>query len=265
MTDYLTELRCAEALAREAGKQIIVGSRQGFQVDLKAKNDLVTNVDRSIERFLTAEFGKLFPEDTIFGEEYGSSDEDEEISRRVWLIDPIDGTTNFAMGIPLCCVSIALQVDGHSVLGVIYEPWRDELFSALRGGGATLDGLSIQVSGQPNVADSVLVTGFPAQRTDDFERTLEQFAAAMQQSRGVRRLGSAAIDLAYVAAGRLDGFWEYGLSPWDTAAGYLLVEEAGGQVTNLDNQAFSVQGESILATNGGIHESMYRLLKEAIS
>lgn len=264
MTAYLKELRCAEALARSAGKQMIVEGRKGLDVDLKAKNDLVTNVDRSIERFLVHELAELFPDHAIFGEEFGSSGATEMPGSRRWLIDPIDGTTNYAMGIPICCVSIALQVDDQSVLGVIYDPWRDELFSALKGGGAFLDGYPIKVSQQDELADAVLVTGFPAQRTQNFEHTLKQFALVMRRTRGVRRLGSAALDLAYVAAGRLDGFWEYDLSPWDTAAGYLLVEEARGRATDLDLGSFNAHQTSILATNAKLHHCLHQLLNEAL-
>jgi myo-inositol-1(or 4)-monophosphatase len=264
MTAYATELRCAEALARQAGKKMIAARREGLSVDLKAKNDLVTNADRAIERFLIEELSSLFPADAFYGEEYGEREGADPTSTRTWLIDPIDGTTNFAMGVPLSCVSIALEVEGRSVVGVIYEPWRDELFSASQGQGAYLDGVPIYVSTQAVVEDALLVTGFPAQRTGNFETTLRQFGYMMARSRGVRRLGSAAIDLAYVAAGRLDAFWEYDLSPWDTAAGYLLVEEAGGKVTDMGGAPYDAHQKSVLATNGAIHDDLQRLLEEAL-
>ncbi|MBA2663243.1 MAG: inositol monophosphatase [Bradymonadaceae bacterium] len=260
MSQYLTELRCTESIAREAGKRIESERRAGFSISLKGKNDLVTNVDRSIETFIRAQLHALFPGDYVVGEEHGEDGPSEAKTTRTWFVDPIDGTLNFATGVPLYCVSIALQIDGQTCVGVIYEPSRDELFSARLGHGAWLNGQPIEVSEQPALCDAVLVTGFPAQRTEEFDRTLEQFATLTRESRGVRRLGSAAIDLAYVASGRLDGFWEYGLNAWDTAAGYLMVNEAGGLVTDLSGSPYTAHEPSMLATNTKIHEAMLRIL-----
>lgn len=262
MSDYLLELRVAEAIAREAGKRILRQRRDGFTVSLKAKNDLVTDVDRATEVFIREQLHRALPSDAVFGEEYGHDQPDDarKTSSRQWLVDPIDGTVNFTMGIPVYCVSIALQVDNNTVAAVIYDPNLDELFSARRGAGATLNGEAIATSPETALEDSLLVTGFPARRSAEFDRTLQQFTLLTHESRGVRRLGSAALDLAYVAAGRLDGFWEYGLSPWDTAAGYLLVQEAGGIVTDIQNQSYTSYEASILATNGHIHQAMLSTL-----
>lgn len=258
MADLTTEQRCAEALARAAGKRMLRGRDRGFSVELKGKDDLVTNIDREIETFITEELSRIFPDDEVLGEEFGGLEEQSQ--RRHWLIDPIDGTLNFSHGIPMSCVSIALQHEGESKIGVIYDPYRDEMFSARRGAGAWLDDEPMEVSPEADLSNAVLVTGFRPVTPENLTDNLQNFVNATRQSRGVRRLGSAALDLAYVAAGRLDGFWEFGLNPWDTGAGYLLVEEAGGRVTDVCNQPFSGFEESILATNGSIHDELIDLL-----
>ncbi|RAL21545.1 inositol monophosphatase [Lujinxingia litoralis] len=258
------ELRVAESIARQAGLHVLRERARHMEVSIKAPNDLVTNVDRSSEQLITAAIREHFPGDAILGEEYGvtpGEDASQNTGSRRWLIDPIDGTANFAMGIPLYCVSIALQVDGQTVVGVIYEPNRDELFSARRGMPALLNGEPIDVSSCDRVANAVLVTGFPSGRGEVFERAIEQFVHLTRSSRGVRRLGSAAIDLAYVACGRIDAFWEYGLSPWDTGAGYLLVECAGGKITDIEGAPYHVDGPSILASNGALHHELQNALR----
>lgn len=263
--DYLTELRCAEALARAAGQRIELGRRAGVTVDYKGRNDLVTNVDREVETFLREELKQLFPEDRIVGEEYGEEEGTEDTAlHRQWLLDPIDGTTNFSMGVPIYCVSIALFAGGESVVGVIYDPTRDELFSARRGHGARVDGVALTTSAEEDLSRAVMVTGFPPIKTDDtFESVVWKFGHIARASRGVRRLGSAALDLAYVATGRIDGFWEFNLNPWDTAAGYLLVEEAGGRVSQASGDAFTPFGKSVVATNGHIHDQLLDVLASA--
>jgi myo-inositol-1(or 4)-monophosphatase len=265
---FLTELRCAEALARAAGQRIEIGRRAGVTVDYKGRNDLVTNVDREVETFLRAEIKELFPEDRIVGEEYGTEDgvdgDGEDGLHRQWLIDPIDGTTNFSMGVPIYCVSIALFAGGETVVGAIYDPTRDELFSARRGHGTRVDGMEVKSSAEQDLSHAVMVTGFPPIKTDDtFESIVWKFGHVARASRGVRRLGSAALDLAYIATGRIDGFWEFNLNPWDTAAGYLMVEEAGGRVTQADGAPFSPFAKSVVATNGHIHDSLLDVLKSA--
>ena len=260
--DYGLELRFAEALAREAGKRIELSRARGVEIAFKGHNDLVTNVDREIEEFLRDELGRAFPSDGIWGEEYGAGD--GQAPAREWLLDPIDGTTNFSQGIPIYCVSIALQVQRRTVVGVIYNPTRDELFSAMRGGGARLDGAPLEVSGGDRIEEAVMVTGFPPiKEGDTFATIVERLGHLLRASRGVRRLGSAALDLAYVAAGRIDGYWEYDLHAWDTAAGYLLVEEAGGRVSDDRGNIYTAHEPSVVATNGGIHEAVLEALRAA--
>ena len=262
MTQLSSERRTAEAIARLAGRHILRERAERLDVSLKAPDDVVTNVDKSTERLIVDRLRDAFPDDTIAGEEFGESHRaDNTDGDRTWLIDPIDGTLNFSHGIPLFCVSIALQVDGETVVAVIYDPNRDEMFSASQNGGAHLDGVPISVSSLDDASAAVLVTGFPLKRSAPFEATLDQFELLTRTCRGIRRLGSAAIDLAYVAAGRMEAFWEYSLKPWDTAAGILLVEEAGGQVTTVDGGPFDVHAPSILATNGVLHDELLELLQ----
>lgn len=260
MSDYLLEQRCAEAIARQAGKMMLRASRGDFKVIPKGEHDVVTEVDRAIERFITAEIEALFADDEILGEEYGGTKGASQ--ERRWLIDPIDGTLNFTRGVPISCVSIALQAHGASQVGVIYDPYHDELFSARRGQGARLNDLPMQVSEHGVIDDAVLVTGFMPATPDERTDNLENFVRVSKRSRAVRRLGSAALDLAYVACGRLDGFWEFGLNPWDTGAGYLLVEEAGGTVSDIENAPYSGFEPSLLATNSLIHEPLSEILSQ---
>lgn len=263
-TTFLTELRCAEAIAREAGKRIELGRAHGFIIDHKGTNDLVTNVDREVETFLREQLRELFPEDELLGEEYGAEEGEGEANRRRWLIDPIDGTTNFSKGIPVYCVSIALRSKGQPVVGVIYDPTRDELFSARRGGGAHLNGAPMQVSDEESLGHAVVITGFPPVKTGDgFEKIVQRFGHMARASRGVRRFGSAALDMAYVAAGRIDASWEFNLNPWDTAAGHLLVQEAGGRVSDVNGEHFTPFGESVVASNGRFHDSIIKTFCEA--
>jgi myo-inositol-1(or 4)-monophosphatase len=250
--------RCAESIAREAGAYMVRERRAGFEIDLKGKNDLVTTIDIAVERRVTEQLAANFPDDAIFGEELGQSSGPEA---RRWVIDPIDGTLNFSTGVPFYCISIALQVDGESVVGVIYEPNRDELFTAVRGEGAWLDGKPMQVTSAGEIADSVLVTGFPPLKDGQKTDNLDNFVRASRASRAVRRLGSAALDLAYVAAGRMDGFWEFHLNPWDTAAGYLMVTEAGGRVTDVNGMDYTAYADSVVATNGAIHDALLPILE----
>ncbi len=262
MTDLHQERRCAESIARLAGNHIRRECNQQVDVSFKAPNDLVTNVDRSTERLITEHIQQAFPDDLISGEEYGQQiPEGPSENDRCWLIDPIDGTLNFSQGIPLFCVSIGFQIAGQTVVAAIYDPMRDELFSAAKGDGAHLDGQPLKTSSLDDISASVLVTGFPLGDTQHFQWTMEQFDLLTRTCRGIRRLGSAAIDLAYVAAGRMEGFWEYDLKPWDTAAGYLLVSEAGGQVTTIDGAPFSVHDSSVAASNGNLHGDFLRLLQ----
>jgi myo-inositol-1(or 4)-monophosphatase len=196
-----------------------------------------------------------FPDHAVLGEEMGMSPDDSQARCR-WLFDPIDGTTNYAHGLPIYCASAALEVDGRIQVGAVFDPTREELFTAERGRGAFLNGTPLRVSQASALVDSLLVTGFPYDvqtRTDDIVGLFGRF---LGRARAVRRLGSAALDLCYVAAGRMDGFWEQDLKPWDVAAGILLVEEAGGRVSGFSGAPFSPYGANIVASNGHLHQQM---------
>lgn len=216
-------------------------------------NNLVTEADFASEKAIIEVIRKHFPDHYILGEESGSM---ESTSNYKWIIDPVDGTVNFAHGIPLCCVSIAVEKDGVVILGAVYNPFMNEMFVAEKGKGATLNGNPIHVSKQDVFLKSCLVTGFPYVYKDQPNGPLEVFGKLIRQGIPVRRLGSAAIDLCWVAAGRFDGFYEHHLQAWDSAAGFLMVEEAGGKVTDFEGNPFSPYQPKILATNGRIHDEL---------
>lgn len=261
MPSFEAELLGAQAIARHAGHHIL-RERQNLEISIKGHNDLVTNVDRSTERLIVDYLERTFPGDRIVGEEFGVQKTSEQTNaRRSWFIDPIDGTVNFTTNVPLFCVSIGFQVEGETVVGAIFDPSRDELFSAALGDGARINGQPLQVSDADQISEAVLVTGFPYEQSDEFDWTMNQFDWMTRNSRGIRRLGSAALNLAYVASGRLDGFWQYGLQSWDTAAGYLMVTEAGGAVTDLQGAPYSVDAPSLLATNGHLHDLLIEQLQ----
>ena len=248
-------LDVALAAAREAG--VVLLEYLNRPLDIKEKDhraDLVTQADRASERVIVDRLRAEFPNATILGEEGG---ERKGTSQERWIVDPLDGTTNFAHGYPLFCVSIAYERDGEVVAGVVYAPLMDELFAAEQGAGATRNGERIGVSRVDRVADAMVCTGF---KPSDYDRNAAQFAGASRRAQAVRRDGAAALDLAYTAMGRFDGFWVFDLSPWDTAAGSLLVGEAGGRVTALDGAALSLESSSILATNGAVHDEMRSML-----
>ena len=251
-------LRTADAAAHEAGVVLLQHLRRPLDIEEKGRRaDLVTQADRASERVIVDRLRAEFPRATILGEEGG---EHKGASQERWIVDPLDGTTNFAHGYPLFCVSIAYERDGDIVAGVVYAPLVDEFFAAERGAGATLNGARINVSRIDRVADAMVCTGF---KPSDYDRNATQFARASRRAQAVRRDGAAALDLAYTAMGRFDGFWEFDLSPWDTAAGSLLVREGGGRVTALDGAAFSLESSSILATNGALHDEMRSMLLDS--
>jgi len=231
-----------------------------FAVSYKGEVDLVTEVDRGCEELIVASLKGAFPEHGVLAEE--SSYQSGSLPFK-WIVDPLDGTTNFAHGFPWFCVSIALEHEGEVVLGVIYHCMMDELFTALKGGGAFLNGNRIQVSTRQPLRRSLLATGFPYDRTRDNENNFDNFVNFQLAARAVRRAGAAALDLAYLAAGRLDGYWECKLKPWDVAAGSLLVAEAGGSLTNHAGLPYSVYDHRILASNGAIHREMLEVLNRA--
>ena len=209
-----------------------------FQISKKGAIDLVTEVDVAVERMIRELIAERHPGHDVLAEELGGPE--TRTSPYCWICDPIDGTTNFAHGVPIFCSTIALEVDGQLEVGAIYDPTRDELYTAERGRGAYLNGAPIHVSTAGSLIDSLLVTGFPYTVQQKLEELVGLFAVFLSRSRAVRRLGSAALDICYVAAGRMDGFWEQGLNAWDIAAGVLLVQEAGGTVTDLDGGPFDL-------------------------
>ena len=232
-----------------------------FAVDHKdGINNLVTEVDKQAEAAIIAIIRGNFPDHTILSEESGLL---EQHSDYVWFVDPIDGTVNFAHGIPICCVSIALRYQQDLIIGAVYNPMMNELFFAEKDKGATLNGEPIQVSMKSDFSRACLVTGFPYRMPATGDHPLKVFERAIRRGLPVRRLGSAAIDLCWVACGRFDGFWEYNLSPWDIAAGYLIVAEAGGRISNFDGRAYDVFDKETLATNGHIHEPLLALIQNA--
>ncbi len=258
MPDPLT---LAIQVAREAGTVV----RQGFgkvqRLDFKGAVNPVTETDTAAEALILARLRAAFPEHAILGEETGGSP--WNVPGPIWLVDPLDGTNNFAHGFPHFCVSIGLMSAGELQVGVVYDPLRDELFTAQRGAGATLNGAPIHVTSVARLADAFLATGFGYNRrvaADNNTRRLDDF---LRRSQGVRRAGSAALDMAYVACGRFDGYWESYLSPWDLAAGVLLVQEAGGRCSDYSGgTAHLHSGREVLVSNGLIHGEMLRVLRE---
>jgi myo-inositol-1(or 4)-monophosphatase len=248
-------------LALQAGEILRAGRGQRLQIDHKGAIDLVTEIDRRSEAFLIGEIKRKFPQDSIVAEESGSH-AGQACCR--WYLDPLDGTVNYAHGVPFYCVSIAYAEDGAVRLGVIYDPVHDELFSAEAGQGATLNGKPLHVAETATLDQSLLVTGFPYDIRTNPRNNLEQYGLFALRSMGVRRLGSAALDLCYVAAGRLDGFWELHLNPWDLAAGALIAAQAGAVVTTALGDADYLQLPcSILAANPNVHAQMLEILKQS--
>ncbi len=257
--DYL--LQQTIDVAKRAGAFIRTEKKTFKQskVEVKGKNDFVSYVDKQAEIIIIQGLQHLLPEAGFITEEKQIDKKSDTLN---WIIDPLDGTTNFVHGVPLFAVSIALMDKGQVVVGVIYEINLDECFAARLGGGAFCNGEPIYVSTQQKLADSLLVTGFPYYNYDRLPQYLQLFNHLMQHSRGIRRLGSAATDLAYVAAGRFESFYEYGLNPWDVAAGVLLVNEAGGCVTDFENGSNVVFGKDILATNKIIHQEFQEVINQ---
>jgi myo-inositol-1(or 4)-monophosphatase len=247
-----------ERLARQAGEILRLGYEHEHQVDYKEVIDLVTEVDRQSEAFILGEIQRLFPGHQIVSEEIGLVPGREGDQ---WYVDPLDGTVNYAHGIPIFSVSIAYARNGVVTLGVVYDPMRDEIFAAERGRGAWCNGRRLQVSQVTEFQRSLLVTGFPYDAWSTPQNNLEYFGRFSRMTQGVRRLGSAALDLCYVAAGRFDGYWELSLNPWDVAAGGLIATEAGAIVTNLDGQSdYLTPPCSLLAAPPLLHEKMLVIL-----
>ena len=229
-----------------------------FQIDKKGTIDLVTEVDVAVERMFRAMIAERFPDHQVLAEEMGGAA--TAPPGPCWVFDPIDGTTNFAHGLPIFCSSLALEIDGVAEVAAVYDPTRKELFTAERGGGAFLNGKPLQVSHAATLVDAMLVTGFPYDIHSRVDEIVGLFGAFVAKARAVRRLGSAAIDLCYVAAGRLDGFWESDLKPWDIAGGALIVSEAGGRITNMAGEPFTSRGGHVLAANEQLHPAMLEVI-----
>jgi myo-inositol-1(or 4)-monophosphatase len=257
----------AAEIAREAGARLREFLAQGVETEYKGDVDLVTVADRTVEKLIRERLGVAFPEHGVYGEE-GTRERMEAEFR--WYVDPLDGTTNFAHGFPQFCVSMGLErraagmtpeQDGTLQAAVIYDPMRDELFTAERGQGARLNGKPMRVSKIPDLAEALISTGFPS-RKRHASPNVHFYQEFTLRSHGVRRAGSAALDLAYVACGRLEAFWEFSLNPWDTAAGILLVEEAGGRVTDFAGNPFKLDSREILASNGLIQAELVALFED---
>lgn len=248
----------AKKLAVKAGKILKENIYKKRRISYKGRINLVTEMDTLSENLIVEEILKKYPDHSILAEE---SHNIESKSSYRWLIDPLDGTTNYANGIPFFCVSIALEEEGEIKFGIIYNPMLEELFTAKKGEGAYLNNKRIYVSKTKNLKDSVLATGFPYDIAESVDNNLDHFANFSLACRAIRRPGSAGIDLAYTACGRFDGFWELKLSPWDMAAGYLLVKEAGGKITDLRGGKFSIYKREIVASNGIIHSQMLKILE----
>jgi len=256
------------AIAREAGTLLMNYFHQGLKIEYKGEADLVTAADRGSEALIRERIRALWPDHDILGEEQGLTDQGSQYR---WYVDPLDGTTNFAHGYPVFCVSMALEYRGSAkatsddgsqrIAAVIYDPTRDELFSAEQGRGAHLNGEPIQVSKTAKVAESLLGTGFPSHKRHKNPNIFFYHQLTLR-SHGLRRAGSAALDLCSVACGRYDGFWEFNLNPWDTAAGVLIVQEAGGTVTKFNGSPFELNSRETLASNGIIQEELITHFRE---
>lgn len=248
-------------LARAAGEILRAGFGKVHTIGYKGEIDLVTEVDHQSEDYLLGEIAKQFPEHRVFSEESG---ERKGSADDVWYIDPLDGTLNYSHGLPIFCVSIAYEHKGELQLAAVYDPMPDELYTAERGKGAHLNGKPIHVSSPTELKSSLLVTGFPYDAWTNPVNNFAEFERLSKRTQGVRRLGSAALDLCYVAAGRLDGFWEIRLNAWDVAAGAVIAQEAGAKVTNVRGGAdFISKPQSVLAANPVLHSLMLAILQES--
>jgi myo-inositol-1(or 4)-monophosphatase len=253
-------LKTAIEIAREAGGLLLQRFRQPLEIRYKRRSDLVTEADRESEALIVKRLRSHFPGHAIVAEEGGGQ---KTSSDYCWYVDPLDGTTNFAHGFPVFSVTLGLAYRGEVVAGVVYDPTRDELFTAERGAGAFLNSRRLRVSKTRDLAECLVATGFPPFATDH-DLNVEFYFLFTQLTHGIRRAGSAALDLCSVAAGRFDGFWELKLNPWDKAAGTLLVTEAGGLVTGITGQPFNLLADDIFASNGLVHDQMIRVFSEVL-
>lgn len=258
MENYLTT---AVEIAREAGTLLAQLFERPKEFSYKRPSDLVTEADRRSEALIVERLRKFFPRHAVVGEEGGGQKTDSDYC---WYVDPLDGTTNFAHGFPVFCVTLGLAYRGEAIAGVVYDPLRQELFAAERGAGAYLNDTRIHVSKTLKLAESLLATGFPP-FASNHDLNIQFYFHFTQRSHGIRRAGSAALDFCSVAAGRFEGFWELKLNPWDKAAGSLLVTEAGGRVTDLAGGPFRLLGDEVVASNGLVHEEMCQAFAEVLA
>lgn len=255
-------LATAVEIVLRAGDIQMARQNSGFHIDKKGTIDLVTDVDLECERMCRELLAERFPAHDVLAEESSGEPGERPRTTHRWVFDPLDGTTNYAHGLPVFCASLALEIEGRAEAAAIYDPTRRELFTAERGEGAYLNGTRLHVSGTGRVIDALLVTGFPYtvhQQTGDL---IGLFGAFLGRARAVRRLGSAALDLCYVAAGRFDAFWEQHLKPWDVAAGALIVTEAGGRISGMDGSPFDPAAAHLVASNGNVHDEVLAVIKK---
>jgi len=252
-------LEFAIELARAAGEVLKHYMSREKRVELKGRANLVTIADKEAEALIIGLIQQRYPNHAILAEESGSSGPASATEGK-WIIDPLDGTTNFAHQYPFFSVSIGFEQAGRMVCGAVYDPWRDEMFSGARGLGSFVNGVRMQVSDVESLRSALIMTGFAYNFRDRLRHAMSQFEAFLVESQAVRRGGSAALDMCYTALGRVDGFWEMDLQPWDTAAGVVILEEAGGRVTDFSGGEFSIYGNQMIASNGRLHEEMMRVL-----
>ena len=253
-----SELEAALSAARRAGEVLRAAFGTEHSITYKGEVDLLTEIDEQAERLIREELLGTFPTYGMLAEEGGELTGEEDVR---WIVDPLDGTTNYAHQLPIFCVSIALERSGEVILGVVHDPMGEETFVAERGRGATLNGEPIEVSDTNELIRALIATGFPYDRAE-MPDALELFGRSAATTQGMRRLGSAALDLCYVASGRIDGYYERGIWPWDLAAGSVIVEEAGGNLTNYRGDVLDLDGREIVASNGRLHPSIMRLMVE---
>ena len=258
MSDYLN---AAVEIARESGALLAKLFTEPVEITYKRRSDLVTAADRRSEALIVERLQRHFPEHGIVAEEGGGHSAPSEYC---WYVDPLDGTTNFAHGFPMFCVTLGLARRGEVIAGVVYDPTRDDLYTAERGGGAYLNGRRLQVSRTEKLSECLVATGFPPFATNH-DLNIKFYFRFTELSHGIRRCGSAALDLCSVAAGRFDGFWELKLNPWDKAAGSLLVTEAGGHMSDIQGQPFDLLGDDVFASNGLIHDQMLEVFAEIMA